>query len=113
MSFAALASVAELVRTVRALAQDQAMLFRYDRDTVAMLLPQVESAATEVLVGQVRETLEPIALTITAGIAQASHLPGFEAEDAATEWINRVARALTLAATLPDRLCSLPPASNS
>jgi GGDEF domain-containing protein len=106
-------AVAELVRTLRSMAQDQAMLFRYDRDTVAMLLPQLEGAATEALVGQLREILEPIALTVTAGIAQAGQTAGFEAEDAATEWINRVARALTLAGTLPDRLCTLPPAAAS
>jgi hypothetical protein len=68
---------------------------------------------TEALVGQLREVLEPIAVTITAGIAQAGPSAGFEPEDAATEWINRVARALTLAATLPERLCTLPPAPAS
>jgi hypothetical protein len=60
-------------------------------------------------VGQLREALEPIAVTITAGIAQAGPFIGFEPEDAATEWINRVARSLTLAATLPELLCTLPP----
>ena len=68
---------------------------------------------TEALVGQLREVLEPIAVTITAGIAQAGPSAGFEPEDAATEWINRVARALTLAATIPERLCTLPPAPAS
>ncbi len=69
----------------------------------------MEVAGTEALVGQLREALEPIAITITAGIAQAGPLSGFEPEDAATEWINRVARAIALAATYPERLCTLPP----
>ena len=64
-------AVTELVRTLRAVAQDQAMSFRYDRDTVALLLPQTDVAGVEALVGQLREALEPIAITITAGIAQA------------------------------------------
>ncbi len=102
-------AVAELVRTLRSVAQTQAMPFRYDRDTVALLLPNLEVAGTEALVGQLREALEPIAVTITAGIAQAGPLAGFEPEDAATEWINRVARAMTVAATRPERLCTLPP----
>jgi tetratricopeptide (TPR) repeat protein len=106
-------AVTELVRTLRSVAQDQAMLFRYDRDTVALLLPHMEVAETEALVGQLREALEIIAVTITAGIAQAGAFDGFEPEDAATEWINRVARALTVAATLPERLCSLPPTQAS
>jgi tetratricopeptide (TPR) repeat protein len=103
-------AVAELVRTLRSIAQDQAMPFRYDRDTVALLLPHMNVAETEVLVGQLRDALEPIAVTITAGIAQAAAFAGFEPEDAATEWINRVARSLAVAATLPERLCALPPA---
>jgi tetratricopeptide (TPR) repeat protein len=102
-------AVAELVRTLRSIAQDQAMPFRYDRDTVALLLPHMDAVETEALVGQLRDALEPIAVTITAGIAQAGPFAGFEPEDAATEWINRVARSLTLAATLPERLCVLPP----
>ncbi len=102
-------AVTELVRTLRAVAQDQAMSFRYDRDTVALLLPELDVAGTEALVGQLREALESIAITVTAGIAQAGPIAGFEPEDAATEWINRVARAMTLAATRPDRLCTLPP----
>jgi tetratricopeptide (TPR) repeat protein/GAF domain-containing protein len=106
-------AVAELVRTLRPMAQDQAMCFRYDRDTIGLLFPQLGSVETEALVEKLREALEPVALAITVGIAQASHIDGFEAEDAATEWINRVARALTLAGTLPDRLCILPPASAS
>jgi len=106
-------AVGELVRILRSVAQDQAMLFRYDRDVVAMLLPQREVSGTEALVGQLREALEPIAITITAGIAQAGPVAGFDPEDAATEWINRVARAMTLAATRPERLCTLPPAPAS
>jgi tetratricopeptide (TPR) repeat protein len=102
-------AVAELVRTLRSIAQDQAMPFRYDLDTVALLLPHTDGIETEALVGQLREALEPIAVTITAGIAQAGLFAGFEPEDAATEWINRVARALAQAATLPERLCTLPP----
>ncbi len=85
------------------------MPFRSDRDTVALLLPHTEVTESEALVAQLREALEPIAVTITAGIAQAGPFAGFEPEDAATEWINRVARALTLAAMVPDRLCVLPP----
>jgi tetratricopeptide (TPR) repeat protein len=106
-------AVAELVRTLRSIAEDQAMPFRYDRDTVALLLPNMDVVETETLVGQLREALEPIAVIITAGIAQAGPFAGFEPEDAATEWINRVARSLTLAATLPERLCALPPAPAS
>jgi GAF domain-containing protein/Flp pilus assembly protein TadD len=106
-------AVGELVRTLRSIAQDQAILFRYDRDTVALLLPLLEVSETEALVRQSRDALEPIAITITAGIAPAGPLAGFEPEDAATEWINRVARATIVAATLPDRLCTLPPAPAS
>ena len=106
-------AVSELVRTLRSVAQDQAMSFRYDRDTVALLLSRMDAIETEALVAQLREALEPIAVAITAGIAQAGPFAGFEPEDAATEWINRVARALTLAATLPERLCALPPAPAS
>jgi tetratricopeptide (TPR) repeat protein/GAF domain-containing protein len=102
-------AVAELVRTLRSIAQDQAMAFRYDRDTVALLLPRMEVPEAETLLNQLREALEPIAVTITAGLAQTAPCDGFEPEDAATEWINRVARALTQAATLPERLCTLPP----
>ena len=106
-------AVTELVRSLRSLAQDQAMPFRYDRDTVALLLPQMEVPETEALVGRLRDVLEPIAITLTAGIAQVGPSSGVEPEDAATEWINRVARALTQATTVPDRLCTLPPASAS
>ena len=106
-------AVSELVRTLRSVAQDQAMTFRYDRDTVALLLPHMGVPEVEGLVSQLREALEPIAVTVTAGIAQSGAFAGFEAEDAATEWINRVARALTTAATLPERLCALPPAPAS
>ena len=102
-------AVSELVRTLRSIAQDEAMAFRYDRDTLALLLPSMEVTQTEGLVAQLREAMEPIAVTITAGVAQAAAAAGFEPEDAATEWINRVARALTLAATVPERLCVLPP----
>jgi tetratricopeptide (TPR) repeat protein/GAF domain-containing protein len=106
-------AVAELVRTLRSIAQDQAMSFRFDRDTVALLLPRMDVTGTEALVGRLRDVLEPIAVTITAGIAQAGSSAGFDPEDTATEWINRVARALSLAATLPERLCTLPPESAS
>jgi tetratricopeptide (TPR) repeat protein/GAF domain-containing protein len=106
-------AVTELVRTLRSVAQDQAMTFRYDRDTVALLLPRMGAPEVEALVGQLREALELISVTITAGIAQAGAFAGFEAEDAATEWINRVARALSTAATLPEHLCTLPPAPES
>ncbi len=106
-------AVGELVRTLRSIAQDQAMLFRYESDTVALLLPHLEIPETEALVAQLRDALEPIAITITAGIAKAGPFAGFEPEDAATEWINRVARALTTASTLPERICTLPPASAS
>ena len=106
-------AVAELVRTLRSLAQDQAMPFRYERDTVALLLPNMEVPETEALVGRLREVLEPIAIILTAGIAQVGPSSGVEPEDAATEWINRVARALTMATTLPDKSCTLPPAPAS
>jgi tetratricopeptide (TPR) repeat protein/GAF domain-containing protein len=102
-------AVAELVRILRSVAQSQAMAFRYDQDTVALLLPRMESPEITALVAQLREALEPIAVTITAGIAKAGQFPGYEPEDAATEWINRAARALTVAATSPERLCLLPP----
>jgi tetratricopeptide (TPR) repeat protein len=107
------AAVAELVRTLRSLAQDQAMTFRYDRDTVALLLPYMSVAETEELIGRLREAMEPIDVTLIAGIAQAGSFQGVDAEDAATEWVNRVARALATAAALPDRLCTLPPAPAS
>ena len=103
------AAVNELVRSLRSLAQDQAMPFRYDRDTVALLLPQMEVAETEALVGRLRDVLEPIAIVLTVGIAQAGPSNGVEPEDSATEWINRVARALVMASTVPERLCALPP----
>jgi len=106
-------AVNELVRSLRSLAQDQAMPFRYDRYTVALLLPQMAVPEAEALVGRLREVLEPIAITLTAGIAQVGPCSGVEPEDAATEWINRVARALVQASTVPDRLCTLPPASAS
>jgi tetratricopeptide (TPR) repeat protein len=107
------AAVTELVRALRSIAQDQAMPFRYDRDTVALLLPQMEVPEAEVLVGRLRDVLEPIAITVTAGIAQVGPSNGIEPEDAATEWINRVARALTMAIASPERLCTLPPAPAS
>jgi tetratricopeptide (TPR) repeat protein len=106
-------AVAELVRTLRSIAQDQAMSFRYERDTVALLLPHMEAFEAQVLIGQLREALDPIAVTISAGIAQAGTFAGFEPEDAATEWINRAARALVLAATVPERLCTLPPTATT
>ncbi len=106
-------AIAELVRTLRSIAQDQAMLFRYESDTVALLLPHLEIPETEALVAQLRDALEPIAITITAGIAKAGPFAGFEPEDAATEWINRVARALAVASTLTERICTLPPTSAS
>ena len=106
-------AVTELVRSLRSLAQDQAMPFRYDRDTVALLLPQMDVGETEALVGRLRDVLEPIAITLTVGIAQVGPLHGVEPEDAATEWINRVARALVQAATVPERLCTLPSAPAS
>jgi GAF domain-containing protein len=100
-------AVAELVRTLRSIAQDEAMAFRYDRETVALLLPHMQVEQTEGLLAQLREAMEPIAVTITAGIAPSAPAAGFEAEDAATEWINRVDRALALAASIPERLCVL------
>jgi tetratricopeptide (TPR) repeat protein len=103
-------ALAELVRALRSIAQDQAMPFRYDRDTVALLLPNMQVADTLALVRQLREVLEPIDISLTAGIAQVGPSNGIDPEDAATEWINRVARALTVASTLPERLCALPPA---
>lgn len=106
-------ALAELVRTLGSVAQDQAMAFRYDVDTVALLLPRMAITEAEALVAQLREALEPIAVTITAGLAQAGPFTDFEPEDAATEWINRVARALTLAASIPERLCTLPPTRTS
>ena len=107
------AAMAELVRTLRSVAQDQAMLFRYDRDTVALLLPYLGVAETGDLVQRLREAMEPIAITLTAGIAPVGPFHGMEAEDAATEWINRAARALTAAAGQPDKLCTLPQAPAS
>lgn len=106
-------AVAELVRTLRSIAQDEAMAFRYDRETVALMLPHMQVEQTEGLVAQLREAMEPIAVTVTAGIAPAAPAAGFEVEDAATEWINRVDRALALAASIPERLCVLaaPPAN--
>jgi tetratricopeptide (TPR) repeat protein len=103
-------SVTELVRSLRAVAQDQGLQFRYDRDTVALLLTRSNAVETEALVGKLRETLETIGLTICAGIAQAGATEGFDPEDAATEWVNRVARALVLASSIPERICILPPA---
>jgi tetratricopeptide (TPR) repeat protein len=103
-------AVTELVRALQSIARDQAMPFRYDHDTVALLSPRMGASATEAVVGQLREMLEPIAVTITAGIAEAGPSAGFEPEDAATEWINRLDRALSLAASAPERLCILPPA---
>ena len=102
-------AMAELVRTLRSVAQDQAMLFRYDRDTVALLLPYLGVAETTDLVQRLREALEPIAITLTAGIAQVAPFHGIDPEDVATEWVNRVARALTSAAAVPDKVCTLPP----
>jgi GAF domain-containing protein len=106
-------AIAELVRTLRSIAQDDAMAFRYDRETVALLLPHMQVEQTQSLVAQLREAMEPIAVAITAGIAPAAPATDFEPEDAATEWINRVDRSLALAAALPERLCVLePPASD-
>jgi tetratricopeptide (TPR) repeat protein len=103
-------AVNELVRTLRSIAQDQAMTFRYDRDIVALLLPRTGAAETETLVLKLREELEPIAVTVGAGIAEAAQPDGSSPEDAATEWVNRASRALVLAASIPDRICNLPPA---
>lgn len=103
------AAVAELVRTLRSVARDQAMPFRYDDDTVALLLPLMAVAETEALLGQLRNLLEPLAITIAAGIAQAAQSGSYEPEDAATEWINRVAHALILAGSTAEKLCTLPP----
>lgn len=102
-------AIDELVRALRSIARDQAMPFRYENDTVALLLPHLGVTDTERMVVQLREVLEPIAVALTVGIAQAGPFGGFEPEDAATEWINRLARALVLAATVPERLCTLPP----
>jgi len=102
-------AISELVRTLRSIAQDDAMAFRYDRETVALLLPHMQVPQTEGLVAQLREAMEPIGVAITTGIAPAALATGFEAEDAATEWINRVDRALALAATIAERSCVLPP----
>ena len=88
------------------------MAFRYDRETVALLLPHMQVSQTEGLVAQLCEAMEPIAVAIIAGIAPAAPATSFEAEDAATEWINRVDRALALAATIPERLCVLEPPPN-
>jgi len=101
------------VRAVQSVARDQAMAFRYDQDTVALLLPHLGVIETEAVVGQLREVLEPIAVEVTAGIAQAGPSGDYEPEDAATEWINRLSRALALAATIAERLCTLPPAPAS
>jgi tetratricopeptide (TPR) repeat protein len=103
-------SVAELVRSLHSIAQDHGLQFRYDRDTVALLLTRSRAADAELLVNQLRENLETIGITICAGIAEAPFSDGFDAEDAATEWVNRVARALVLAASIPERICNLPPA---
>jgi tetratricopeptide (TPR) repeat protein/GGDEF domain-containing protein len=105
-------AISELVRTLRSIAQDEAMAFRYDRETVALLLPHMQVSQTEGLVAQLCEAMEPIAVAIIAGIAPAAPATSFEAEDAATEWINRVDRALALAATIPERLCVLEPPPN-
>ncbi|PSH03153.1 MAG: hypothetical protein CXZ00_13750 [Acidobacteria bacterium] len=102
-------AVSELVRILHSIAHYQAMAFRYDGDTVALLLPQTQAPEAEALVRQLREALSRIGAKITAGIAQAGAFLDFDPEDAATEWINRVARALTRAATLPERVCTLPP----
>jgi tetratricopeptide (TPR) repeat protein len=103
-------AIDELVRALRSMARDQAMPFRYDNDTIALLLPHMGVTETEQMVAQLREVLEPIAVAVTVGIAQAGPFAGFEPEDAATEWINRLDRALVLAASKPERLCALPPA---
>jgi len=101
----------ELARTVRSLAQDQAMAFRYSHDTVALMLPQMDIAETEFLVTRLREALESFAIKLTAGIAVASPVNGADPEDAATEWVNRTAIALTVAGVQPSRQCALPPGS--
>ncbi|MDR3765252.1 MAG: GAF domain-containing protein [Acidobacteriota bacterium] len=106
-------AISEMVRTLRSIAQDEAMAFRYERDTVALLLPQMQASQVEVLVNQLREALEPIAVTIIAGIAPGPGLGGFEPEDAATEWINRVVRSLALAGAAAKQSCILPPSHPS
>ena len=104
------AAMAELVRTLRSVAQDQAMLFRYERDTVALLLPYLGVGETGDLVQRLREALEPTAITLTAGIAQVPPFQGIDPEDVATEWVNRAARALAVASSRSERVCTLPPA---
>jgi tetratricopeptide (TPR) repeat protein/GGDEF domain-containing protein len=102
-------AIAEMVRTLRSMAQDDAMSFRYDRDTVALLLPKVPSAQVEVLVEKLREAVDAIGVTITAGIAQAAPISGYEPEDMATEWVNRVTRALVKAGTVNQRIYVMSP----
>ncbi len=107
------AAMTDLVRTLRSVAQDQAMLFRYERDTVALLLPHLGIAETGDLVRRLREALEPTAITLTAGIAQVAPFHGIDPEDVATEWVNRAARALAVASSRSERVCALPPAPAS
>ena len=98
------------------------MLFRYERDTVALLLPYFGVVETGDLVQRLREALrpstptagapgtpEPIGITLIAGMAQVAAFHGMDPEDAATEWVNRVARALAAASSLPEKVCTLPP----
>jgi hypothetical protein len=101
----------ELARNVRSLAQDQAMPFRYSNDTVALMLPQMDVAETEFLITRLREALESLSIKLTAGIAMLGPLNGVDPDDAATEWVNRVAIALTVAGGQPSRHCALPPGS--
>ena len=104
-------AISEMTRTLRSMAQDDAMSFRYDRDTVALLMPHAPATQVEMLVEKLREAMDPIGVTITAGIAQAAPNNGYEPEDLATEWVNRVARALVKATTVNERVSVLPPQS--
>lgn len=103
-------AVAELVRALRALVSERAMMFRYDLDTVALLLPSMNEDELRDVVEQARDALAPIGLSLTTGMALAPSSNDAEVEDVATEWVNRVHRALSLAAAVEDRFCHLPPA---
>jgi len=102
-------AISEMTRTLRSMAQDDAMSFRYDRDTVALLMPHAPATQVEMLVDKLREAMDPIGVTITAGIAEAPQSSGYDPEDLATEWVNRVARALVKAGTENQRVCVMPP----
>jgi tetratricopeptide (TPR) repeat protein len=102
-------AISEMTRTLRSMAQDDAMSFRYDRDTVALLMPHAPATQVEMLVEKLREAMDPIGVTITAGIALAPPSGGYDPEDLATEWVNRVARALVKAGTENQRVCVMPP----